>query len=515
MKRALYVVAAAMLVALLMLVAFAPEFLTAEGYPLDDAWIHAVYARSLARSATLSYNPGIPATGSTSPLWDFFLAAPQAIASTPQAAVTLTKLLGLLLHGLGALLLCRALAEGKQPQGLQLAGAGLVAIHPDLVSAAVSGMEIPLAALMAAALLYGARRARAIPFALLCGIAPLARPELALLCFAIPFALFARRDRERLRSTLLAAFCGTAASFGLVALRNLSVSDRPLPATFYAKVGQMPIGIFASQAVGFRRLLGEIAVTDSSILLVALMLITGFVLSQRKLADDLAAAAAACAIALVYFVLSFVLIPPFDPGAFYHQRYVLPALPLMVGALPLLMDLPMRHWLRPSHCRIGRLALLGFLFAGLLIDSAVRYPRLSNDARNIDDLQVAMGQALRAAKPSDIVWVSDAGAIRYFGNAFVVDLIGLNSPAMLGANAQSFLDSHRPRYLQLVEGWVAVDEFTQRQLEKRLVTFESTTAYTVTSFAKMSTEWLARCPAFLPPGHIFVRGKHFPFACAP
>src|SRR4051794_36084239 len=58
------------------------------GFPLDDAWIHAQFARNLASGFGLSFNPGEPSAGSTSPLWTaivaigmfFGLAAPASAA---------------------------------------------------------------------------------------------------------------------------------------------------------------------------------------------------------------------------------------------------------------------------------------------------------------------------------------------------------------------------------------------------------------------------------------------------
>ncbi|MDH4319364.1 MAG: hypothetical protein OEV64_13305, partial [Desulfobulbaceae bacterium] len=38
-------------------------------FPLDDAWIHQVYARSLSLGHGFSYNIGQQEAGSTSPLW--------------------------------------------------------------------------------------------------------------------------------------------------------------------------------------------------------------------------------------------------------------------------------------------------------------------------------------------------------------------------------------------------------------------------------------------------------------
>ena len=37
------------------------------GFPLDDSWIHAQFARNLALGNGFSYNPGVPVSGSTAP----------------------------------------------------------------------------------------------------------------------------------------------------------------------------------------------------------------------------------------------------------------------------------------------------------------------------------------------------------------------------------------------------------------------------------------------------------------
>ena len=44
------------------------------GVPLDDAWIHYQFARTLAQGDGFSYNPGEPTPGSTAPLWTLMLA---------------------------------------------------------------------------------------------------------------------------------------------------------------------------------------------------------------------------------------------------------------------------------------------------------------------------------------------------------------------------------------------------------------------------------------------------------
>ena len=50
------------------------------GYPLDDGWIHQVFARNLAETGQMAFNRGEPAAGSTAPLWTVALAFVRLVA---------------------------------------------------------------------------------------------------------------------------------------------------------------------------------------------------------------------------------------------------------------------------------------------------------------------------------------------------------------------------------------------------------------------------------------------------
>jgi hypothetical protein len=229
-------------------------------------------------------------------------------------------------------------------------------------------------------------------------------------------------------------------------------------------------------------------------------------------ASTSAAARAASAMYLsgtLFCATSFALIRPVDPAAFYHQRYVLPGLVLMIVALPILafdlLDRLPRALILPA-----RVAAPAFAVALVLQASPARYHRLSNDARNVDDVQVAFGRALATASPSDRAWVVDAGAARFFGNAFVVDMIGLNTPDVLRPDAQAYLDTQSPRYLDLFQGWSTVqasEQFPQRS-------FEASTPYTVTSYRAMRRHVLVTCEPAGARGVMTVRGRSFTFRCA-
>jgi len=45
------------------------------GFPLDDSFIHLQFARNLYEHGQMAFNPGVPSSGSTAPLWPMLLAA--------------------------------------------------------------------------------------------------------------------------------------------------------------------------------------------------------------------------------------------------------------------------------------------------------------------------------------------------------------------------------------------------------------------------------------------------------
>jgi hypothetical protein len=417
------------------------------------------------------------------------------------------KLVGFAFHLLSALVLFAALRDATPAgDGWALAGAVLVAVHPDLLSASVSGMEVPLAALAAVSLLYFARRDDALAHGAAAAVAFLVRPELAVVSGLAPLVLNATRRR---RGVILAAsaVAGTAAVFALLAARNWAVSGLPLPATFYAKVGNGP-GLFEALRMGFAGVMRELPLVNS------LLLVTATVGMSAVLLRDPASRALSCAAAsfisgVAFCAVSFALIAAVDPAAFYHQRYVLPGLPLLIGPLPMLLAEALRRSL-PVRYATAATALIVVLFLATLARNApARFAHLANDARNIDDVQVAVGKHLATAASSDVVWAVDAGAVRYFGNAFVVDTLGLNTPELLGPGAQAFLDAHPPRWIEVVPTWSALRGEPDPPPG---MLFAPSTPYTVTSFEEMATHELMSCDT-AGKNRFGVRGRVFDVAC--
>jgi len=136
----------------------------------------------------------------------------------------------------------------------------------------------------------------------------------------------------------------------------------------------------------------------------------------------------------------------------------------------------------------------------LVVALPERARRLENDARNIDEVQVAIGRALSAVPPTQTVWTLDAGAVRYFGRPFVVDMAALNTPELLDFRAFPFVAAHPPAWV------VAFETHTGPLPGARRFTSER---YSVMANERSATQLLAACAdviaspvarRLLPPG---------------
>lgn len=527
-RQQLCVVLGAGVLALLAALALAPGYFTSRGLPLDDAWIHLVYGRSLAAEGILAYNPGVPATGATSLLWPVLLALPHLAFSGLSPILVTVKLLGVALH-LGAAALAWAVARRFSSPRLATGGAVLVALNPDLLAASLSGMEVSLATVTVLALTLAALARRRVLFLGAATLCPLVRPELASVAFLLPALLWIRRDRPALLRHWALAALGSAAGFGLIAWRNLAVSGLPLPATFYAKVGQVQIPLSEALLEGFRRFARVFVLLDATLLLLPLLGLgllwllrpppgepdPGAVGTDPGL-DPRQVSSALLWTGALYWAQHFVLVRWFDATSFYAQRYLLPVHPLILLALP-----PLVHalWVRLPGARLRRgvLVALGLVTVTSLVYATVRRTdRLENDARNIDEVQVAMGRSLSRFPAGTVVWAVDAGALRYFAapGATVVDLMALNSHQLLGEGAQAYLDRHRPHLIELVQGWTDLDPTTRRQLRGRRFVTEGD--FTISALLTQREHHLARCPPAVQGRPLELRGREvrYTLSCA-
>jgi hypothetical protein len=455
------------------------------GFRLDDAWIHQVYARGLLADGFLAYNEGVPATGSTSPLWSACLALLRALipgGPSPEALVVGATLAGALLHlvavGVGAALALQISGDRLTA----LVAGGLVALATPLAAAAFSGMEVSLTASL---LLLGVRRA-AVDQPARAGVwlalAGLARPESGVVTLVV-LASLARGAAPAARGRVLmtAALPSLAAGLALCAYA-LWASGAPLPATFYAKSSFQPLDLPArilAAAVGILPRIPPFAAGLGWLFLLGLVPGLGAGTRGGRTGLPLLAGGA-------FVIANLAVVDPVDPAAFYHQRYLLPAVPLLLVALALggrglALRLPGRLAAAPG------LALLALAALGAAATALPESRQLHNDVRNINEVQRALGEWLgERLPPGTRIAATDAGAVRYFSNLPTLDVLGLNTPEMLETD-EEFIRAHPVAALVWMPAW-----FRPRRPELLEVLHSaSSRGYGVTSNPRMAQQTIS------------------------
>ena len=443
--------------------------------PLDDAWIHLSYAKNLIHYGYFTYSGGAIETGSTSPLWSLLLAVALAVTRQPILA---SKGLGLLI---GAACVATSHVELRRASGRAAAWVGslLLALDPMWVMGCTSGMEIPLAGLLLVMLIRQIRLARPWRSGLAMGLLVLTRPEMALPAIAGATLLlwsyhppgedrrtdFSRAWRTRLRCAFRCAAAASAVALPWFLYCRLG-TGRWLPNTFYVKAG----GLHWNRERF--TVLYDILEHDfwpSPFLhdpVALILLLLGLVWLARGARRN-PAALAWFLLPLAHLTSWSLLTAHGDGGAhpgeylsFWFTRYLLPDLAPVFGLLGLgagvlgaglrRLGEALRTGLAPrADARVRRglvaglaaLLLVGNVFGWwtylgplwLLGDGYARHWSAIawyNDraCRVTFELQESAGRWIAAHVPADLtIATQDAGAVRYFTNNPLIDLVGLNS----------------------------------------------------------------------------------------
>ncbi len=162
-----------------------------KGYITDDTFITLQFAKNLKTGFGLSFNPGQPSYGFTSPLWIFIL----TIFPYPIFA----KIMGILLGALSILVFYLLSKKILGDEFISIVATLIFAYDPLFIRWSSSGMEAALAILLMliGMLLFQKRNTY---FAVFMGLATLARPEIGMLSIILLFFL---NRREAVKSFLI------------------------------------------------------------------------------------------------------------------------------------------------------------------------------------------------------------------------------------------------------------------------------------------------------------------------
>ncbi|MFH1865616.1 MAG: glycosyltransferase family 39 protein [Candidatus Eisenbacteria bacterium] len=498
-----------MLIALVLMLASVGYFLWSElstagtyGFPLDDSWIHAQFARNLALGNGFSYNPGVPVSGSTAPLWTLLTAAGYLVTGDPVLAA---KVMGVLFLGLTVFFMYTLVRAISNDPKEALFAAILAGTLPRLVWASLSGMEVSLAVMLslagvAAHVLYSNAGDRRQYFStLLFGLAALARPECTVFFVAAMLdralaATFIRWREVAAKDWIVPVLIHICVFFIVIApflifSRKFGIGF--LPNTAYAKALLWDKGLIAALATGskvelirsfttnpfdyFMSFLHE-GLNNNPVLF--MFAGVGFfrLIFQVPYGENSQYRSFIIPLAAVLFPLAIGVVVPFGQANYQEGRYIAPVAPLMlvVGVVGIYAAAGYAARVFSEAKFLGRPArlvlersivwlLVLFALASQTRNVWYRAQVYGKEVSNIEEMQVSIGKWIGLNLPADaLLALNDVGAITYFSQRRVLDTVGLISPEVLdycrrGERLEDaafrFLRARRPDYAVLFPNW--------------------------------------------------------------
>jgi hypothetical protein len=445
------------------------------GFPLDDSWIHAQFARNIATGRGFTYTGGQWVSGSTAPAWTLLLAAGYLIT---RHIVSAAFVLGVVCQGFAAYYALR-LAErlGASRVAAALAGA-LVGVTPVLVWGAVSGMEVPLAAALALAGIYHHFSGRDAPGmrrhagAALLGASALARPESLAIAGVVAVAELFGREPVKTRAGRSAQVLAVAAiTFSPLVVFSFTTIGRPLPTTFYAKSGPGIVRAIETRdmAMAMRNVqtFGPRAVSNFWLTLVEQFSWAAWLLVPAAVGGIVAPSSRRVTLT----VLAVLIVVPYANGITAPQRLKpenVRYTAQLVVLVPPLMAVGLAGLLRRRTPLVVVLAVAAALTGWRAIQQA---PVYATSVKNIQELHVRMGRWMAEhLPPGSRVAANDVGAIAYFSRRRILDLEGLVSPEVLPYRVHQdrglrVVTDQQPDYLVIFPAWypdiVASGEFRE------------------------------------------------------
>lgn len=472
--------------------AHAPEM----GFPLDDSYIYLTYAKQFGRAQPFTYYPGGGySAGSTSVLWPMLLAPFWTLGLRGHALVWVSYLWCTALYAataIGVFRLARRLAtttalrdpdEERDGRGGRLAGliaAGLTLAIPPFAFTALSGMEVAFAsALLVAALNLLASAPRDAPpgraLALCLAAASLSRPEAMLLVGAI--VGLCALDRARARRFRAAAWWLAPLAAPLAWLvANKLFAGQLFPNTGVAKSHFYLPGFdwtywWSAVTTQTGKLIGALWWDGDGPLVagryLALPWLVGVGLAVVGAVRARRARLVALVVALAPWLVMLAVIASSGLWSVQNYRYITPAFPLL--AIPIgLAAAPLARVVRRAWPAVAAVAVAGYAVASagrLRADMRL----FAQGAMDTSTQVVAIGRFVHAKLPDARVMFHDAGAIAYYGDGEVYDMLGLvtnfqagvanNGPGARFEFLEGLAEDRRPTHFAYYPAWLGTDEF--------------------------------------------------------
>jgi hypothetical protein len=424
------------------------------GFPLDDAWIHQVYARNLAERGEWAFNPGQPSGGSTSPLWSLLLAAGLALHFSP---VFWSAFLGCITLFLTAVFAENLVRLWLPDRITRVPWVGLLFVAEwHLVWAAVSGMETSLFICFILAIfliLHGTDPKYGLA-GLLIGLSVWVRPDgITLLAPAFMLILLGTGSysvRIKRALELLGVFLLVFIPYLFF---NLNLAGSIWPSTFSAKQAEY----VAATGYPILERIGSLFLpflAGGGVILLPGVVAAAIFSWKRRLPGPAAL--------ILWFAGYIILFAIRLPVNYQHGRYMMPAMAVyfLIGLWG--MILWMKNWTVHKWQNLARVfwaaCTVTVTSVFLIMGSTV----FSTDVSIIETEMVATARWIKENTPAGSrVAAHDIGAMGYFSGHEIVDLAGLVNPEVIPIfrdeeKLSDYLTKQNVQYLVTFPNWYPV-----------------------------------------------------------
>jgi hypothetical protein len=438
-------------------------FLAAPGrfqsFPLDDAWIHQVYARAFSAGHGFAYNDGQQEAGATSPLWVIATApAHWFVSGTSRSVVTGVTMIGALCGLAAVLLFWSVVRRTTSSTAVACVAASLLALDPRLLFSSLSGMETTLLLTLWLGGLLTALKHQWFRSAVWFALMPVTRPESLTLLPLCAIALWISNREWSWRRKFVPLFV-LGIPFAAWSVFCHATTQHWLPNTYYLKAHPFQLtgaGIAGAWQIVSGQGLGSLLIFPIGIVISVVVLI------RRRRAVELAFLVGA---PLIYMAAVSGTRSLVNEG-YYWTRWLDPASLTLTAAFALGLALVLcGSMFPPAAMRRRRTITMAIGVIALMLSSprlgrsfVERRNHLRSDSHSIDATNVRTGLWIRDNTPADaIVGVNDAGAIRYFGDRRTIDLIGINNQDLAFARVSVLDDLNRCDWLAIFPDWFRDD----------------------------------------------------------
>lgn len=434
------------------------------GFPLDDPWIHLQFAKNLHDYGSFSYFKNeIATSGSTAPLYTLILAAGFFVTNNE---MVLSYALGVAFFLMGAIYMFR-LSEKLFSGGISMAVVAtlLFVLEPRLQWIALSGMETTLFVLLILACTYYYVSERPVALGICSGLLLWTRPEAVILFAALAadwmyhnFLLTPKKEQSGSPRWLgKAAIIAFVLGAGYIAF-NLVLSGTMLPNTYAAKLKYYSTGTTNYPLEVLKYLSQNAQVVLAPFAAVGLIAVLTDLVRRKK--NPLL-------VPVLFSVGMFLAYWMKLPYLYQNGRYMMPVLPLVIllglGGVAMALSLLKKTVVRNEHTVSQIRIVLSVVFIGSFAYGSWQNRVTYQDyCKYISDRQVRTARWLHDNLPEDaVIGTHDVGAIAFYSERKIVDMVGLISPEMIQNignpdKLNKFLMRQGVTHLALLRNWFEV-----------------------------------------------------------